>query len=277
MKMKIYKAILPAALCAVSAACVQTGFDGARPNTLSDREKSEGYVLLFDGETLPTEHWVGVKGGLKSFPSNGWFVEDGSLGMRPTREITQDGKFVPLPAEVAALGGGGDIVTVGKYRDFVFKFEFRLTPKANSGVKYFFDERFDKGTCEEYQVLDPGHPDYYKGRDGNRKVGALYDLIPAPLAEKAVKPCGEWNSGKLVVKGDHVEHWLNGVKVLEYRRGSEDFRKAVDVSKYAKWGVGADGSARRWGENAEGRIMLQDHADSTVYFRNLKIRDLSAR
>ena len=264
-------------LATVSAACMQTGRDVAAPNTLTDREKAEGYVLLFDGATLPTNHWVGVKGGLKSFPEKGWFVQDGSIGMHPCRGIDANGKRFDLPAEKAKLGGGGDIVTVGKYRDFIFKFDFRLTPKANSGVKYFFDENLDRGTCEEYQVLEPGHPDYYKGRNGNRKVGALYDLIPAPLAEKAVKPCGEWNSGMLVVKGDRVEHWLNGVKVLEYVRGSEAFRDAVDSSKYAKWGAAADGSAKRWGENVEGRVLLQDHADSTVYFRNLKIRELSAR
>ena len=275
--MKITQILFPIAISAATSACVQCKEMCAAQNTLTDAEKAEGYELLFDGANLPTKHFVGVSGGCREFPSKGWFVQDGSLAMRPRRAIGPDGKSIPLPDAQAALVGGGDIVTVGKYRDFVFKFDFRLTPKANSGVKYYYDENLDKGTCEEYQVLDPGHPDYYRGRDGNRKVGALYDLFPAPLAEKAVKPCGEWNSGMIVANGSRVEHWLNGVKVLEYDRSSEAFRNAVDVSKYSKWGVGADGQSRRWGENAAGRIMLQDHSDSTVFFRNLKVKDLSGR
>jgi hypothetical protein len=137
-------------------------------------------------------------------------------------------------------------------------------------VKYLYDEKANKGTCEEYQVLDVGHPDYNKGRNGNRKVAALYDLIPAPLAETLVRPTGKWNSGMIVSKGSKVEHWLNGVKVLEYERGSKAFREAVDASKYKTWGT----EGRRWGELAEGRILLQDHTDSYVSYCNLKIKEL---
>ena len=159
--------------------------------------------------------------------------------------------------------------TVRKFRDFDFKFEFSLTPNANSGVKYFYDETKNKGTCEEYQLLDEGHPDWRQGRDGNRRVAALYDLVPAQTDGLRKKP-GEWNQGRIISKGSHVEHWLNGVKVLEYERGSKAFRQAVDKSKYAKWGTGGN----RWGELPEGRILLQDHTDSTVSFRSLKIREL---
>ena len=243
-------------------------------NTLTDAEKAEGYKLLFDGKNLPTKDWVGTKGGCKAFPEKGWYVKDGALTMRPIHLITPEGNWGNLPPEDVKLGGGGDIVTVKKYRDFVFKFDFRMTEAANSGVKYFFDEKLDSGTCEEYQILDKGHPDYTKGRGGNRQVAALYDLYPAPLAEKAVKPLGQWNSGMIVSKGATVEHWLNGVKVLVYERGSENFRATVNASKYARWGKGPDGKQRPWGENAEGRLLLQDHTDSVVSFCNLKVKEL---
>lgn len=239
----------------------------AGANTLTAQEKAEGYELLFDGRNLPTDKWVGVKEGCTNFPAKGWFVKDGCLTMRPLNGI-HDGKWFPLPPEDQKLGGGGDICTKKFYNDFCFKFDFRLTEAANSGVKYFYDETANKGTCEEYQVLDAAHPDSTKGRDGNRRVASLYDLIPAN-AEKVLRPLGDWNSGMIVSKGRHVEHWLNGVKVLEYERGSAAFRTAVDQSKYATWGT--DG--RRWGELEKGRLLLQDHSDSTVSFCNLKVKE----
>lgn len=240
----------------------------AGANTLVAKEKAEGWELLFDGRNLPADKWVGVKNGCTNFPAKGWFVKDGCLTMRPLNGI-HDGKWFPLPPEDQKLGGGGDICTKKLYKDFCLKFDFRLTEAANSGVKYFFDETANKGTCEEYQVLDAAHPDSTKGRDGNRRVASLYDLLPAN-AEKVLRPLGAWNSGMIVSKGRHVEHWLNGVKVLEYERGSAAFRAAVDRSKYATWGT--DG--RRWGELEKGRLLLQDHTDSTVSFCNLKVKEL---
>lgn len=244
----------------------------ADANTLSAAEKADGFELLFDGKNLPTNNFVGVKNGCKEFPKKGWFVKEGALTMRPLNGIA-NGEWFPLPPEDQKLGGGGDIVTVKKYRNFIFKFDFRLTEAANSGVKYYFDEALDNATCEEYQVLDPAHPDSTKGKNGNRRVAALYDLIPAN-AEKFVKPLGAWNSGMVVAKDNKIEHWLNGVKVLEYVRGSEAFRKAVKASKYADWGKSADGKPQNWGENPEGRLLLQDHTDSTVSFCNLKVKSL---
>lgn len=241
-------------------------------NALTAEEKAAGFELLFNGKDLPADKWVGVKEGCKAFPAKGWFVKDGCLTMRPVNGI-HNGRWFPLPPEDQKLGGGGDICTIGKYRDFEFRFDFRLTEAANSGVKYFFDERQNKGTCEEYQLLDAGHPDSTKGKDGNRRIAALYDLLPAN-AERVVKPLGQWNSGKVVSKGNHVEHWLNGVKVLEYERGSQAFRDAVKASKYATWGVDAAGAAQPWGEVKEGRLLLQDHSDSTVSFCNLKVKAL---
>lgn len=245
------------------AAKMQPVPDGA--NTLSAAEKADGWKLLWDGKT--SAGWVGVKGGCKSFPAKGWTMKDGALTMMPVKGISSDGRWFPLPPEDQKLGGGGDIVTVKKYKDFTFKFDFRMTKAANSGVKYFFDEKQNRGTCEEYQILDDGHPDSSKGKNGNRRVASLYDILPAN-AEKIVKPLGQWNTGMIVSKGNHVEHWLNGVKVLEYERGSKSFRDGVNASKYATWGDG-----KPWGEIPEGRILLQDHSDSTVSFCNLKIKE----
>ena len=245
----------------------------AGANTLTAQERSEGWELLFDGKNLPKDKWVGEKESFTNFPAKGWYVEEGALYMKPVTGIA-DGKWFPLPPEDARLGGGGSIVTVKKYRDFCFKFDFRLTEAANSGIKYFYDETVNNGgTCEEYQVLDPEHPDSTKGKDGNRRVASLYDLLPAH-AERIVKPTGHWNSGMIVAKGSHVEHWLNGVKVLEYERGSAAFRKAVAASKYATWGKDRDGKPQPWGEVPVGRIHIQDHSDSTAYFCNLKVKEL---
>ena len=243
----------------------------ADANTLTDAERAEGWKLLWDGRTL--DGWLAVKDGCKAPPEKGWVIADRTLTMRPVNGITDDGQWFPLPPEDQKLGGGGDIVTAKKYRDFSLKFDFRMTRAANSGVKYFYDENLNKGTCEEYQILDDGHPDSDKGRDGNRKSASLYDVIPA-RADAILKGAGEWNSGMIVSKGAHVEHWLNGVKVLEYERGTPAFKAAVKASKYADWGIAADGSAQDWGEIPEGRILLQDHSDSTVSFCNLKIREL---
>lgn len=237
----------------------------AAPNTLTEAEKKAGWQLLWDGKT--SAGWVGRNCGLKTFPKKGWTMQDGVLTVLPRAYITKEGKWMKLPPEQAAHGGGGDIVTEKEYKDFELKLDFRLTRAANSGIKYFFNPQKNKGTCEEYQLLDGSHPDADKGRDGNRRVASLYDMIPAH-AEKIVKPLGEWNTARIVSKGPHVEHWLNGVKVLEYERGSAAFRKCVAASKYAKDAP----KGEHWGELESGRILLQDHSDSTVSFRNIKIR-----
>lgn len=220
-------------------------------NTLTEAEKAEGWTLLWDGTSR--SGWVSKKD-LKTFPDKGWVIKDGWLGMKKK-------------------GGGGDIVTPEKYKDFIFTFDFQMTKGANSGVKYYFDEKLNGGTCEEYQVLENAHPDSKRGKDGNRKCASLYDLIPAH-ADKVLKGAGAWNSGKIVAKGKTVEHWLNGQKVLSYERGSEDFRARVAASKYAKQGKDAVGTEQPWGEIPEGRILLQDHGDSYAAFCNLKIKKL---
>ena len=244
----------------------------AGANTLTKEEKDEGWTLLFDGKTLPDKFWVGVKPewadkGL--FPQRGWFVKDGCLTMRPVNGISPERTWFPLPPEDAKQGGGGDIVTRKKYSNFAFRFDFRLTKGANSGVKYFYNEGMHKNSCEEYQVLENFHPDSDKGVGGNRKCASLYDILPAN-ADAILKGPGEWNSGMVVAKGNHVEHWLNGVKVLEYERGSKAFRDAVAKSKYLAW----QDPGEFWGEAKEGRLLIQDHHDSTVSYCNLKVREL---
>jgi sugar phosphate isomerase/epimerase len=245
----------------------------ANANTLTAAEKAEGWSLLFDGVKLPDDVWVGYKSewlekGL--FPKRGWYVKDGCLTMRPVSGISPERTWFPLPPEDARQGGGGDIMTRKKYSDFIFKFDFRLTKGANSGIKYFFNEGMHKNSTEEYQVLENFHPDSDKGADGNRKCAALYDILPAKEAQKVLKGAGEWNSGMIVSKGNHVEHWLNGVKVLEYERGSKAFRAAVAKSKYHAW----QDKGKFWGEEKQGRILIQDHSDSTVSYCNLKIKAL---
>lgn len=215
----------------------------AEANGLTEQEKQDGWRLLWDGKT--GEGWRSIKS--DSFPAKGWEIADGVLTVLPKN----------------AGGGAGDIITKETFSDFILKADFRLTDAANSGIKYFFDPKVNGGTTLEYQVLDAKHPDAAKGRDGNRKVGSFYDVMPAVGAKP--NPVGEWNTAMIVCKGKHVEHWLNGVKVVEFERGSEAFRAAVAQSKFSKF--------PNWGEQAVGHILLQDHNDRVSY-RNIKIKEV---
>lgn len=221
-------------------------------NHLSEYEKKNGWKLLFDGST--SDGWVGAY--KESFPEKGWHIEDGIL-------------------RVEAADGGessnfGDIVTKEKYSAFDLAFDFKMTEGANSGVKYFVTlTEGNEGSAIglEYQILDDAnHPDAKMGRDGNRTLASLYDLITAEKSNRFVRPMGEWNKGRIIVHPNNkVEHFLNGLKVLEYERGSEAFRDNVATSKYAQWD--------NFGEAEEGHILLQDHGDE-VSFKNLKVRTL---
>ncbi|MFZ4546651.1 MAG: 3-keto-disaccharide hydrolase [Bacteroidales bacterium] len=219
------------------------------PNTISDYEKKNGWKLLFDGKS--TKGWRGVY--KEAFPEKGWEVKDGEL--------------VVLPSGGAESANGGDIVSIDEFSDFELVADFKITEGANSGIKYYVTEKENnQGSAigPEYQILDDkNHPDAKLGRDGNRTMSSLYDLITAK--NKRVNPIGEWNSARIVSKNNHVEHWLNGMKVLEYERGSKEFRELVAASKYKVW--------PGFGEAAKGRILLQDHGNK-VSFRSLKIREL---
>lgn len=231
------------------SSCARQQQEGAA-NTLTDEEKGEGWKLLFDGMT--TGGWRGAY--RDSFPSKGWEVRDGML-------------------IVQASGGGeaafgGDIVTIDEYGDFELKVDFRLTEGANSGIKYFVTEEQPKTPGSalglEYQILDDArHPDAAMGISGNRRLASLYDLIPATGTRPA--PIGEWNHARILVRGKHVEHWLNGVKVLEYERGGEDFLAHKAESKFRE--------RAGFGEAEKGHILLQDHGHQ-VFFRGIKIRIL---
>lgn len=246
---------------------------GAAPNTLSANEKADGWELLWDGKT--SAGWVGERGGCKKFPERGWSMKDGVLTVLPRSRIDENGKWQKLPPELAKLGGGGDIVTVKEYKDFIFKIDFKLTRAANSGIKYFYRNGWNDGTCPEYQILDSAHPDHNpkneKGAKGSHRIASLYEL-QAANAEKYLKPLGEWNTAMIVAKKNKVQHWLNGKKVVEYIRGSEEFRKAVANSKYIK-----NQKNGPWGELEAGRIKIQDHSDSTVSFRNIKIKVMNVK
>lgn len=225
------------------------------PNTLTAQEKKEGWKLLFDGKT--TNGWRGAYA--DKFPAKGWNVANGLLTIQKS-DGSESQSF-------------GDIVTDGEYSDFDLMFDFKLTEGANSGLKYFVVEHSPKPKGSafglEFQVLDDDkHPDAKLGRNGNRTVGSLYDLIPA--TEKKANPIGEWNTGRVVSKGKHVEHWLNGTKVVDYERGSEKFRELVAKSKYKAPEYNANG---RFGEAPKGHILLQDHGDQVSY-RNIKIKTL---
>jgi hypothetical protein len=175
-----------------------------------------------------------------------------------------------LPSSGKEESGGGDIVTNDNYSAFDLSFEFKLTPGANSGVKYFVTlSEVTKGSAIglEYQVLDDKlHPDAKLGRDGDRTLASLYDLIKANKTDRFVHPIGAWNIGRIVVyPNNHVEHYLNGVKVLEYERGSKNYRDLVAMSKYTIW--------KNFGEAKEGHLLLQDHGNE-AFFRNIKVKNL---
>lgn len=222
------------------------------PNTLTDFEKKNGWKLLFDG--VSASGWKSAS--KETFPDKGWTTKDGLISVEPSggRESTN----------------GGDIVTKQQYGAFDLSFDFRLSPGGNSGVKYFVTlAEKSKGSAIglEYQVLDDKvHPDAKAGRGGNRTLASLYDMIKADKQDRFVRPPGQWNTGRVVVfPNNHVEHYLNGVKVLAYDRGSPAFKELVAISKYKVW--------PNFGEAAKGHILLQDHGDA-VNFRSIKIREL---
>jgi hypothetical protein len=243
--------LLASALLILTAAVSsQTIKVGTAPNTLSAEETRDGWRLLFDGGSM--KGWRGAY--MDTLPSKGWHVKGGML-------------------IVESSGGGeasfgGDIVTTEEYSSFDLKVDFRLTRGANSGIKYFVTEMQPRtpGSAKglEYQLLDDSvHPDAKLGIGGNRTLASLYDLMSA--SGKHPKPVGAWNHARILVAGPHVEHWLNGERVLVYERGGAEFLSHKAASKFK--------DLAGFGEAPKGRILLQDHGDQ-VFFRNIKIRIL---
>jgi hypothetical protein len=228
-------------------------------NTVTPAEEDAGWRLLFDGSTL--DGWRGV--GRDSIPSAHWIVEDGSIRKVASGEVPTAADGQPLE--------GGDILTVERFRDFELSLEWRVSPGGNSGIKYNVSEEMSTAVTPthaalgfEYQVLDDDlHPDALNGP--TRTAAALYDLVP-PGSAKSLRPVGSYNEARIVFRGRHGEHWLNGAKVLEFELGSTSFDSALAASKYQPIAGFAD--------KRTGHIVLQDHGDD-VWFRNIKVRELS--
>jgi hypothetical protein len=211
--------------------------DDPAPNALTDREKADGWKLLFDGRT--TQGWRGVK---KDKAPDGWQAVDGAL---------------------VRTAGGGDIVTNEQFQNFELVFDWKVAEGANSGVFFRVNEDWGVIQSPEYQILhNQKHPD---GRNTLTSAASNYALH-APKKD-LTKPVGQWNQGKILVNGNHVEHWLNGEKVVEYELGSEEWADLVKKSKFS--------SMERYGQSPKGHIALQDHGDHVEY-RNMKIRVLPA-
>ena len=222
--------------------------ENQQDNILASKEQKEGWELLWDGKSL--NGWVSNRDGV--VPQKGWTIQNNEL--------------------IVDLGenkGGGDLVTEKEFKNFILEVDFKLTPGANSGIKYFIQpakegKGFSNVGCE-YQVLDDVlHPDAKLGINGCRTLASLYDLIPADKA-KPFNGVNQWNHARIEVKGEKVAHYLNGTKVVEYVRGTPEWKAVVATSKFDK--------VKGFGENATGHLLLQEHGNE-VHYKNIKVKEL---
>ena len=222
-------------LLGLAAALTLAGAAAAAPNTLTAQEKAAGWKLLFDGKDLAG--WRGFKA---AAPDAGWKIVDGVLSPDPKTSK--------------------DIISKDEFANFELSFQWKISPKGNSGVMYHVieqgDETYESGP--EYQILDNAH-----GEKPPQQAGSLFALYQP--SRDATRPVGEFNQGRLVVDHGHVQHWLNGVKVVEYDLGSPDFKARVAASKFKAW--------PQFASSPTGHIALQNHGDA-VFFKDIKIRVL---
>lgn len=223
------------------------------PNQLSEKEKEEGWRLLFDGKS--TDGWRGY---LKdSFPEKGWIIEDGALKVQG--------------AGTGEAGNGGDIIFDEEFKDFELSLEWKISEGGNSGIFYLAEEIEGEPiftSAPEMQILDNDrHPDAKLGKDGNRQAGSLYDLIPA--RPQNAKPVGEWNKVSILVYRGTVVHTQNGENVVEYHLWTDEWKEMIKDSKFKDW----KSFLNAGGDDKKGYIGLQDHGDD-VWFRNIKIKEL---
>lgn len=220
----------------------------------------DGWISLFNGTNF--DGWRSPKSA--AFPTNSWTIKDGELTVVSNRN--------------GGATSEADIITRKRFSNFEFAADFKIAPGAKGGIKYLVQPEAglitDAGVPSsnsptlglQFQILDDAlNPDAKLGRAGDRTLASLYDVLPASSSKKA-NAVGEWNSVRIIVLGNHVEHWLNGAKVLEYERGSPEFRAAVAQSKYK--------NTPGFGEWPDGHILLQQHGFE-VSFRNLRLKELA--
>lgn len=203
-------------------------------NQLTAEEQASGWRLLFDGKSLTG--WRGFK--KEKPPEQGWIVEEGVL-------------------KKVANVRGGDIVSIDKFSDFELQWEWKVPPRANNGIKYFITEERGSAIGHEYQMIDEG-----SAKISKHSTASFYDVLP-PNNLDTLKPTGQWNQSRVIVRGNKVEHWLNGAKVLDYTLGSEELKAAIAKSKFK--------DVPGFGTKLKGHILLTDHKDE-AWFRNIKIR-----
>ena len=217
------------------------------PNQLAPADQQAGWTLLFNGTSL-----------------DGWraYKRPDAAG---TRWVVKDNLLCLAPGDSTDTRGARDIVFDKPFSQFEFSWDWRVSAGGNSGVKYFVLEDRDAAIGHEYQLIDDTkHPDAKVGP--HRQTAALYDVLPA--ADRSLKPAGEWNSSRVVVKGTSVEHWLNGTKVLAYTLDSPELKAAIAKSKFK--------DVERFGKPQNGLLLLQDHGDAVCY-RNVKVRPLNGK
>jgi hypothetical protein len=228
-------AIIAGFVCVTHTSFAQTD------NQLTDAEKAAGWRLLFDGKSL--NGWRSY--GKPIAPEHGWEVADGLLNC-------------------VAGGHGGDIITTAQFTDFDFQWDWRIPAGANNGIKYEVTEKRKAAPGQEYQMIDET---IEAAQPAKRSTASFYDVLP-PAANKPLHPPGEWNHSRVLVKGNHVEHWLNGAKVLEFELGSPEVMAAVQQSKFKKF--------PDFGTKITGPILLTEHHDAASY-KNVKILELPAK